>query len=138
MTRATRTATTERTGSTIHEAGPRDSGTSGRQPAIPGVPDFAAIQHSHDFQAIRRRLRRFIFPMSALFCSWYLGYVLLAAYAHDFMSQIVVGHINMGLLLGLLQFVTTMLITGAYVYYMRKHIDPRVDELRARAGNSTQ
>ena len=54
------------------------------------------------------------------------------------MSQVVFGHINMGLVLGLAQFVTTMVITGAYAYYMRKHIDPQVDEIRARAGDSAQ
>jgi uncharacterized membrane protein (DUF485 family) len=137
MTRATRTAMPARTGAT-RDAAARDSATSGPPPPVPTEHDYAAIQDSPGFWSLRRRLRLFIFPVSALFCCWYLGYVLLAAYAHDFMSQIVWGQINMGLLLGLLQFVTTMAITGAYAYYMRKHIDPRVDEIRARAGDSAR
>lgn len=96
-------------------------------------PDFIDIQNSAEFRAIRRRLRRFVFPVSVLFLCWYLTYVLLAAYAHDFMSQAVFGHINMGLVLGLLQFVSTMMITTAYAYYMRRDIDPRVDRIRSRS-----
>ena len=45
--------------------------------------------------------------MTGLFLAWYLLYVLLADYAHDFMSTKVVGNINIGLILGLLQFVST-------------------------------
>ena len=34
-----------------------------------------------------RRFRRFVFPMTALFLVWYFLYVLLAAYAPDFMAH---------------------------------------------------
>ena len=48
-----------------------------------------------------RRFRRFVFPMTALFLAWYFLYVLLAAFAPDFMATKVVGNINVGLLFGL-------------------------------------
>src|ERR1700754_1053567 len=41
-------------------------------------PDFAAIRNGAEFGVLRRRLRRFIFPMSALFMGWYMTFVLLA------------------------------------------------------------
>ncbi len=87
---------------------------------------------SADFVALRRRLRAFVFPMTALFLSWYLVYVLLADYAHGFMSIKLVGNINVGLVLGLLQFVSTFTITALYVRYADRHLDPVADRIRAR------
>lgn len=84
--------------------------------------------------ALRRRLARFIFPMTALFLCWYLTYVLLAAYAHDFMRLRVTGSITVGLLLGLSQFVSTLLIMLAYGRFARRKVDPQVEALRARVG----
>jgi uncharacterized membrane protein (DUF485 family) len=97
-------------------------------------PDFTAIQESPEFVALRRRFRRFVFPMSALFFLWYLTYVLLAAFARGFMSHQLVGSVNVGLVLGLLQFVSTLAITFGYVRYARRRLDPGAAELRARAG----
>ena len=100
----------------------------------PGTPDFAAIRNSAEFTALRRKLRRFVFTMTALFFLWYLTYVLLAAYARDFMSERLVGSVTVGLAFGLGQFVTTLAITFAYVRFARKEIDPRVADIRAKAG----
>jgi uncharacterized membrane protein (DUF485 family) len=103
-------------------------------PETPGAPDFTAIQASPEFVALRRRFRRFVFPMSALFFLWYLTYVLLAAYARDFMSLRLVGSVNVGLALGLAQFVSTIAITFGYVRFARNRLDPQVDAIRASAG----
>jgi len=78
---------------------------------------------------LRSRLRRFVFPVTLLFFVWYLGYVVLAAYATDFMSHRLFGSVNVGLVLGLSQFVTTMAITLWYRSYARRRIDPKVAEL---------
>ena len=72
---------------------------------------FVAVQASPEFQELRDRLRRFVFPMTAVFLLWYFAYVLLGAFAHDFMATRVWGDINVGVLIGLGQFVTTFLIT---------------------------
>lgn len=96
-----------------------------------GRPDFVAIQASPQFRALRSSHRRFVFTMAALFLLWYVGYVLLAAYARGFMSSRVAGLLNMGLLLGLGQFVTTVAITAGYLYYARRHIDPKVAAITA-------
>ena len=48
--------------------------------------DFAAIQKTERFQNLRRRHRRFVFPVLGLALVWYLVYVLLAGYAPDFMA----------------------------------------------------
>jgi uncharacterized membrane protein (DUF485 family) len=96
-------------------------------------PDYGAIQRSREFVSLRRRLRAFVFPMSFVFLAWYLTYVLLAAYAHDFMSRKLFGQVNVGMALGIGQFASTALITVLYLRYAGRHLDPRVAELRARA-----
>ena len=108
----------------------------GPDPTTPPPPtdiDYLAVQRSDEFQALRRRMRRFAFPMSALFFGWYLAYVLLAAYAHDFMSRRLTGEITVGLVLGVLQFGTTILIMIGYQRYARRWIDPQVNSVHLRA-----
>ncbi|RSM64393.1 DUF485 domain-containing protein [Kibdelosporangium aridum] len=96
----------------------------------PDAQDWEQVQASPEFADLRRRLRRFVFPMTALFLVWYLVYVLLADYAHGFMSTKVVGNINVALILGLLQFVSTFVITMLYVRYANKKLDPQAEKIR--------
>ena len=96
----------------------------------PEAEDWAAIQASPDFAELRHRLRRFVFPMAGIFLVWYLVYVLLADYAHGFMSTKVFGNINVALILGLLQFVSTFVITGLYVRYANRRLDPQAKMIR--------
>jgi uncharacterized membrane protein (DUF485 family) len=92
--------------------------------------DWKQVQDSPEFALLRRRLRTFVFPMTVLFLAWYLLYVLLADYAHGFMSMKLFGNINVGLIIGLLQFVSTFVITGLYVRYANRELDPIADKLR--------
>ncbi len=96
----------------------------------PTGDDFLEMQASPQFQELRRTLRRFVFPMTAFFLLWYSLYVLLGAFAHDFMATKVWGNINVGLILGLLQFVTTFVITGLYVRFANRELDPRAAAIR--------
>lgn len=96
----------------------------------PDAQAFLDMQASPEFRDLRNRLRRFVFPMTAFFLIWYLVYVLLGAYAHDFMATTVVGNINLGLVLGLLQFVSTFVITGLYVRFANRELDPRAAAIR--------
>jgi uncharacterized membrane protein (DUF485 family) len=93
---------------------------------------YEEMQASPEFVDLRGRLRRFIFPMSAVFLVWYLAYVLTASYAPQFMAIKVVGNINVGLIFGLLQFVSTFVITAVYVRYANRHLDPAAAVLRER------
>lgn len=92
--------------------------------------DYIAVDESERFQGLRRLQRSFIFPMAAFFLLWYFVYVLLAAFATDFMSQRVWGDITVGLLMGLGQFVTTFVITMAYVSFANRRLDPIAAEIR--------
>src|SRR4029450_1815483 len=93
---------------------------------------YEQVQASAEFADLRSRLRRVVFPMSAGFLIWYLVYVLLASYAPSFMAIKVLGNINIGLIIGLLQFVSTFAITMIYVRYANRHLDPAAATLRER------
>lgn len=92
--------------------------------------DFAAIQKTERFQNLRRRHRRFVFPVLGLALVWYLVYVLLAGYAPDFMATPVFGRVNIGLLIGLGQVATTFIITMLYVSFANRRLDPIAAEIR--------
>ncbi|MFI7596520.1 DUF485 domain-containing protein [Actinoplanes sp. NPDC049681] len=92
---------------------------------------YLEVQQSAEFAGLRRKLRNFVFPMTIAFFVWYALYVLLSAYARGFMSVKLVGNINVALLLGLLQFVTTFLIAWYYSRYAARELDPVADRIGA-------
>ena len=94
--------------------------------------EYLQAQRSPEFAELRRRFRAFAFPMTVAFLAWYLLYVLLSTYAPDLMGTKVLGNITLGILLGLLQFVTTFAITHIYVAHANKRTDPISDEMRTR------
>ena len=98
-------------------------------------PDYSAIAESAEFLDLRARLRRFVFPMSAVFLVWYLGYVIAAAYLPEFMGIRLVGEINVGLLMGIGQFVSTVLITVAYVRFAERYADPVANRIKSAVDN---
>lgn len=91
--------------------------------------DYEAFQARPEFQEYKRRFRSFTFPLTAAFMVWFLLYVVLAAFAHDFMAQPLLG-LNVGLWLGFGQFVSTFAITMWYVSHANKKLDPMTESLR--------
>ena len=101
---------------------------SAEAPAEPH--DYLAVQASPEFAHLRKTLRGFVFPMTVAFILWYALYVILSAYARGFMSTKVFGHINVALIFGLLQFVTTFLIAWLYARFANRKLDPLADKIR--------
>ena|SRR5947209_13358222 len=103
-------------------------------PAPPVPPEegrSVAVQQSADFVALRKAFRRFVLPTTIAFLVWYGLYVVLSAYARGFMSHKLVGNINVALVFGLLQFVTTFVLAWAYTRYADRRLDPLADQVRA-------
>ncbi len=94
--------------------------------------DFPAAQRSPEFQELRKTHRGFVFPLAVAFLVWYLLYVVLAMYVPQLFAIQVVGNVNLGVVLGLLQFVTTFAITGAYVSFANRKLDPKATAIRER------
>ncbi|GAA5200431.1 DUF485 domain-containing protein [Microbacterium jejuense] len=92
--------------------------------------DYRAVQQSDRFQQLKKRQRGFVFPVLVACLVWYLAYVLLAMYAHDFMSTPVFGHVNVAMLLGFAQIVTTFAVTTWYVSFANRRLDPIASEIR--------
>jgi uncharacterized membrane protein (DUF485 family) len=95
-------------------------------------PLYLELQQTAEFVQLRRKFRGFVIPATIAFMSWYLLYVVMSNWAHDFMSTKVVGNINVALVFGLLQFVTTFLIAWLYGRYMARHVDPLARGLEQR------
>lgn len=89
-----------------------------------------SIAQTEEFTRLRRRFRSFIFPLTAGFLIWYFLYVLLAAFVPSFMATKVFGNINIGLIFGLLQFVSTFAITMYYRHWANNIFDPEASKLR--------
>jgi uncharacterized membrane protein (DUF485 family) len=102
----------------------------GHVPPSPSEAQFVAVQQSPEFQDLRRRYRGWVLPVAVVSLVWYFLYVILAAYAEDFMSQKVVGNINVGLVMGLLQFVTTFAVTALYIRWADRVLDPATARIR--------
>jgi uncharacterized membrane protein (DUF485 family) len=95
---------------------------------------YVAVQQSDEFAQLRRRLRGFVFPMTVAFFLWYALYVLLSAYARGLMGAKIVGNINVALVFGLLQFVSTFLIAWFYARYAAEKLDPTADKIKEEMG----
>jgi len=88
------------------------------------------IEETPEFQQLRSSFRGFAFPVTAGFILWYLLYVLLSSYAPGFMAAKVFGHINVALVLGILQFVSTFAIAAWYARFADRRLDPPAAAIR--------
>jgi uncharacterized membrane protein (DUF485 family) len=83
-----------------------------------------------DFAELRHHYRRFAFPATLAFMVWYVTYVICNNWARDFMDTQVIGHINIAVVFGLLQFLSTFVIAYLYARHANRALDPLAGELR--------
>jgi uncharacterized membrane protein (DUF485 family) len=91
--------------------------------------DWEAIEASPEFQELVRTRRSFVVPATIFFLAWYMAFILLTAYAEDFMSERVYEGLTVGYCLALTQFVM-VLVLG--IMYLRR-ADRVYDPLAAKA-----
>jgi uncharacterized membrane protein (DUF485 family) len=91
--------------------------------------DWEAAERSPEFQELVRRQRRFIIPATVFFLSWYLGFIILAGYAEDFMGSSIYEGFTVGYALALTQFLMTWVLGWMYLRKADREFDP----LRERA-----
>ncbi|MFG2608094.1 DUF485 domain-containing protein [Streptomyces sp. NPDC048514] len=101
-------------------------------PPLPSTEEFIEVQQSAEFGELRRSYRSFAFPLTVAFIAWYLLYVLLSNYAGGFMGTKVAGNVNVALVLGLAQFLTTFLIAWWYAHHAAAEFDPRAEAIKSR------
>jgi uncharacterized membrane protein (DUF485 family) len=98
-------------------------------PQDPSAIDWQAIEASPEFQELVTRKRRFVLPATIFFLAWYLGFILLAGYAPDFMGESIYQGFTVGYALALTQFV---MVWGLGAWYLRK-ADREFDPLERQA-----
>ncbi|MFC4500139.1 MULTISPECIES: DUF485 domain-containing protein [Streptomyces] len=101
-----------------------------REGDVAAAQVYLEVQRSAAFQEVRSRYRRFVGPAVAGFFLWYVAYVVAATTAPGFMARPVAGAVNVALLAGLGQFLSTFLLTWAYARHARLRRDRAALELR--------
>lgn len=91
---------------------------------------YLEVQRSAAFQEVRSRYLRFVVPGVAVFLVWYVGYLVTATTAPELMARPVAGALNVAMLAGLGQFLTTFLFAWAYARHARLRRDRAALELR--------
>jgi len=92
---------------------------------------YQHIRHLDDFKNLRKSYHGFVIPMTVAFMIWYLLYVFASNWATDFMNIKVFGNINVALIFGLLQFVSTFVIAWLYSRHSDNVLDPLSEKLKA-------
>src|SRR6188508_1227007 len=90
--------------------------------------DWEAVERSPEFQELITTRRRFVLPATIFFLAWYIGFILLAGYAPDFMKRSVYEGLTVGYCLALTQFV---MVFALGIMYLRR-ADRDYDPLAAR------
>ncbi|HEV7884395.1 MAG TPA: DUF485 domain-containing protein [Solirubrobacteraceae bacterium] len=102
---------------------------SARDPHV----DWAAIERSPEFRELIAARRRFVLPATIFFLAWYLGFILLAGYAPDFMARSVYQGLTVGYCLALTQFVVVGVLGIAYLRRADRVYDPLAAKVVRRA-----
>lgn len=92
-------------------------------------PIYDHLAAKDEFTQLRRLYRRFIIPATGVFLGWYGLYVVMSMFAPGFMNHVLFANINVALVFGLLQFVSTFGIAWLYSRYSNTHLDPLAAQL---------
>lgn len=110
------------------EAGPARRAGGDETAAAADV--YLEVQRSAAFQEVRSRYLRFVVPGVAVFLVWYVAYLVTATTAPGLMAHPVAGALNVAMLAGLGQFLSTFLFAWAYARHARLRRDRAALELR--------
>ncbi|MGW7366355.1 DUF485 domain-containing protein [Streptomyces sp. NPDC054841] len=91
---------------------------------------YVEVRRSAAFQEVRSRYRRFVVPATLAFFVWYVAYVIAATTAPGLMARPVAGAVNVAMVAGLGQFLSTFLLTWAYARHARLRRDRAALDLR--------
>ncbi|GAA2649116.1 DUF485 domain-containing protein [Streptomyces vastus] len=99
---------------------------------MPPAPSAENRVASHpDFRSIRGSHRSFGIAAILISVGGFLLFVLLSNFATGVLNQKLFGHVTVGLVGGIGQFVVMAVTAWRYTVHMERRIDPAVDRLRA-------
>jgi uncharacterized membrane protein (DUF485 family) len=82
--------------------------------------DWVAAERSPEFRELIKRRKAFVIPATVFFLAWFFGFILLTAYAPDFMGESVYEGLTVGYCLALTQFI---MVWGLAAWYLRRADD---------------
>ena len=91
--------------------------------------DWEAVERTDEFQELVASRRRFVLPATIFFLLWYLGFILLAGYAPDFMGESVYEGLTVGYCLALTQFLMVFVLGLMYLRRADRTFDPLSDKV---------
>ena len=91
--------------------------------------DWEAVEQTPEFRELVASRRRFVLPATIFFLLWYLGFILLAGYAPDFMGESVYQGLTVGYVLALTQFVMVAVLGIMYLRRAQNTFDPLSDKV---------
>jgi len=97
------------------------------------VIDWLAAERSPEFRELMKKRRAFIIPATIFYLGWFFGFILLTAYAEDFMGESVYEGLTVGYLLALSQFIMVWGLTWVYLKRSDKVFDPLAKRAAERA-----
>jgi uncharacterized membrane protein (DUF485 family) len=103
--------------------------------------DWERIEQSPEFQELVHKRRAFVLPATIFFLSFYMGFILLAGYAEDFMASSVYEGLTVGYCLALTQFLMVFVLGIMYLKRSDRDYDPlaqRVVDMAERGELTTE
>ena len=91
--------------------------------------DWERIERSPEFQELVHKRRSFVLPATIFFLAYYMGFILLAGYAEDFMASSVYEGLTVGYCLALTQFLMVFVLGILYLRRSDRDYDPLAQQL---------
>ncbi len=102
------------------------------------MTDWQGIERSEEFRELVKRRRNFVIPATIFFLAFYMGFILLAGYAPDFMAESVYQGLTVGYCLALTQFVMVFVLGLWYLRKADREFDPLSDAAVEAAADSDE
>ncbi len=95
--------------------------------------DWNGVEQTPEFRELIAARRRFVLPATIFFLAWYIGFILLAGYAPDFMARSVHEGLTVGYCLALTQFVMVFVLGIMYLRRADRVYDPLAAKVVSKA-----
>jgi uncharacterized membrane protein (DUF485 family) len=92
------------------------------------APDFDV---DSALEVVAARRLRVALALTAAMLIVYFGFILLIAFAKDFLARQVTDGLSVGIALGVLVILATWVLTWTYVRWANRVYEPAIEELRA-------
>ena len=83
-----------------------------------------------ELQALAARRLRVALWLTGAMLVIYFGFILLVAFAKDFLGRSITDGLSVGILLGVLVILATWIVTWIYVRWANRHYEPALRRLR--------